>query len=255
MTDALDLVRENGLFVLGLLTLTAGAITLQRWAHVHLGWQPLVAILRAMLQLGVIALILQGVLATPWTVVLFVLVMLATASLTSGGRIRHLYRGRQAAVLGVVSASLVTIAWVFALHLMDWNVRYLIAVAGIIIGNAMSAATLSGRNFAHLTAERGDEIEGWLALGAPPPRAHREIGEFALKEMLIPGIDQTRATGLVTLPGAFVGALMGGASPLEAAKFQLVVLAGIGLAMTVCGIVVTRIAGRSPTVPRPELAQ
>ena len=69
-----------------------------------------------------------------------------------------------------------------------------------------------------------------------------------MRESLIPTLDQSKSTGLVTLPGAFVGALFGGASPADAAKFQLVVLAGIALAMTVTAIVVTTIAGRSPYV-------
>ena len=69
--------------------------------------------------------------------------------------------------------------------------------------------------------------------------------------MRLPSIDQTSATGIVTLPGAFVGAIMGGASPLDAAVFQLVVLAGIALAGTIVGIVVTRVAGGSPTIPAP----
>ena len=44
---------------------------------------------------------------------------------------------------------------------------------------------------------------------------------------LIPATDQMKTTGLVTLPGAFVGAIFGGVSPLEAGRFQLVVLAAI----------------------------
>jgi putative ABC transport system permease protein len=91
-------------------------------------------------------------------------------------------------------------------------------------------------------------VEAWLSLGARPAVAHREIGREAVRESLIPTLDQSKSTGLVTLPGAFVGALFGGASPADAAKFQLVVLAGIALAMTVTAIVVTTIAGRSPYV-------
>jgi len=52
----------------------------------------------------------------------------------------------------------------------------------------------------------------------------------------------------VTLPGAFVGALFGGASPAQAAQFQLVVLAGIALTMMLTGIVITQLAGRTPYV-------
>ena len=73
-----------------------------------------------------------------------------------------------------------------------------------------------------------------------------------MRESLIPTLDQTKSTGLVTLPGAFVGALFGGASPAVAAQFQLVVLAGIALTMTVTAIVVTRVAGRTPYVANPQ---
>ena len=93
------------------------------------------------------------------------------------------------------------------------RVRYLVAVAGIIIGNAMSAATLAGRNFLRSDTARRDEIEAWLSLGATPSQAHLEIGQEAVRESLLPTLDQTQSTGLVTLPGAFVGALFGGATP------------------------------------------
>lgn len=66
--------------------------------------------------------------------------------------------------------------------------------------------------------------------------------------MLIPSIDQTKNTGLVTLPGAFVGALMGGASPIEAAHFQLVVLISVMFAQTVVGVIETRILSRATTI-------
>ncbi|GAA3618346.1 ABC transporter permease [Marihabitans asiaticum] len=236
-------------FVAALLLLTVIATLVMRWARLELGWQAVTAVLRAALQLGVVALVLSGVLSTPWTVALFILLMLTTASLTSARRLTEVYQGRRGAVLGVLAASLLTVVLVFALHLMDWTVRYLIAVAGIIIGNAMAGATLVGRTFHATARERAGEIEGWLALGATPPVAHDDIGRQSVREMLIPSVDQTKSTGLVTLPGAFVGAIMGGASPVEAAKFQLVVLAGILLAKAVSGIVVARVAGRSPFVP------
>ena len=144
--------------------------------------------------------------------------------------------------------ALVSLAAIFVLQLVDLQARYVVATGGIIIGNAMSAATLSGRNFPRSARARTTEIEAWLSLGAAPAAAHRDIGREAVRESLIPTLDQSKSTGLVTLPGAFVGALFGGASPADAAKFQLVVLAGIALAMTVTAIVVTTVAARSPYV-------
>ena len=233
-------------FGLGLLTLTALTLGLGRWAGTGLGWFPLWAILRAVVQLSAIALLLRGILQVPWTVAAFVVLMLSTASWTAMGRLRELHRGRRTAVAGVLVGALVTLVVIFALRLVALEARYVIAVGGIIIGNSMSAATLAGRNFLRGARARSSEVEAWLSLGATPPQAHEEIGREAARESLLPTLDQTKSTGLVTLPGAFVGALFGGASPFVAAQFQLVVLAGIALTMTLTGIVVTRLAGRTP---------
>jgi putative ABC transport system permease protein len=242
--EVADYVRFGaGLLVIGSVTVALGA-----WVGTGLRWFPLWALARAAVQLSVIALLLRGILAVPWTVVAFVLLMLSTASLTSVGRLRELWHGRRAAVAGVLAGAAAGLLAIFGLGLVDLEVRYLIAVAGIIIGNAMSAATLSGRSFLRAVRVRGAEIEAWLSLGATPARAHQEIGREAVRETLVPSLDQTRSTGLVTLPGAFVGALFGGASPATAAMFQLVVLAGIGLTMTVTAVVVTQVAGRTPYV-------
>ena len=238
-------------FALGLAVLTVATVGLQRWAGVGLTRPTVVSILRATAQLAIVAVALSGILAGPWTVALFLLLMVSTASWTSARRLHELHRGRLAALLGVLAGAAVTIALVFGLRMMDPTVRNLVSVGGIVIGNCMTAATLSGRNFLARSRDHAAEIEGWLSLGATPQQAHADVGRHALREMRLPSIDQTSATGIVTLPGAFVGAIMGGASPLDAAVFQLVVLAGIALAGTIVGIVVTRVAGGSPTIPAP----
>ena len=54
-------------------------------------------------------------------------------------------------------------------------------------------------------------------------------------EAIIPTVDNTRTVGLVTLPGAFVGVLLGGGSALQAGASQMLVLLGIlaGQAVTI----------------------
>lgn len=229
-----------------LLALTGLTLGVSRAARIGVGWFPLWAVGRAVVQLAVIALLLRGILSVPWTVGGFVLLMLSTASGTAAGRLKELWHGRGIAVLGVLTGALTTLVVVFGLGLVDLQVRYVVAVGGIVIGNSMSAATLAGRNFLRGARARSSEVEAWLSLGATASQAHQDIGREAVRESLLPTLDQTKSTGLVTLPGAFVGALFGGASPAVAAQFQLVVLAGIALTMTLTGIVVTRLAGRSP---------
>ena len=235
-------------FAAGLLVLTALTVALGFRARIGLGLVPMWALGRAVVQLTAVALLLRGILEVPWTVAVFVLLMLSTASWTAMGRLQELWHGRRTAVAGILTGALVSLVMIFALHLVEFQVRYLIALGGIIIGNAMTAATLAGRNFLRGSRARSSEIEAWLSLGATPAQAHEEIGREAVRESLLPNLDQTRSTGLVTLPGAFVGALFGGASPAQAAQFQLVVLAGIALTMMLTGIVVTQLAGRTPYV-------
>lgn len=236
------------LFGAGLLVLSGLTLALGQWARIGLGLSPLWAILRAVVQLTAVALLLRGILEVPATVVVFVVLMLSTASWTAMGRLEELWHGRRTAVLGVLGGATISLVAIFALRLVDFQVRYLVAVGGIIIGSSMTAATLAGRNFLRGARAHRSEVEAWFSLGATPSQAHQEIGREAVRESLLPNLDQTRSTGLVTLPGAFVGALFGGASPAEAAQFQLVVLAGIALTMTITGIVVTRLAGRTPYV-------
>ncbi|MBF4162774.1 ABC transporter permease [Nocardioides sp. CBS4Y-1] len=233
----------------GLLLVSGTTVAVLRLDGVALGLLPVRALLRATLQLSVVALVLRGVLAAPLTVLAFVALMLLTASITSGGRLRELRHGRRLATLAIVVGAGPAIGLVLALRLVPLEPRYVVAVGGILVGNAMSASTLAGRGFLRTTRVRSGEIEGWLALGATPVEAHRDIGREAVRDAVVPSFDQTRSTGLVTLPGAFVGALFGGASPVEAAQFQLVVLAGIGLAMSITAVTLTRLAGRNPQLP------
>jgi putative ABC transport system permease protein len=101
-----------------------------------------------------------------------------------------------------------------------------------------------------MVADKWDEVEGWLALGATPRQSTLELARQSVYSALIPSVDQTKTTGLVTLPGAFVGAIFGGVSPLAAGRFQIVVLAAIMAAGTITAV--TLIAGLAPVRMKPR---
>jgi putative ABC transport system permease protein len=118
-----------------------------------------------------------------------------------------------------------------------------------VLGGTMTACTLAGRNLLSGLRARRDEVEGWLALGATPRQAVVPIARTAAGEALVPAIDQTRTVGLVTLPGAYVGALFGGASPLGAARFQLVVLVALLAAEALAASSITWLLGAPTKLP------
>jgi putative ABC transport system permease protein len=236
-------------FLLGVVVLVTAAVLILRFAEVGLGWLPIVAIVRALVQLALIALILQGALNAWWSVAAFIALMLTTASLTSLRRARDLPGGRVGAVVGVVVGALVTLGLVLALGLVDREFERVIAIARIVIGNSMTIATLSMRRFAANLRTGVGEVEAWLSLGAGPRRSVQRLRQDSIREALLPNLDQTKNTGLVTLPGAFVGALFGGASPIEAAQFQIVVLAALVLAGALTAVLSTAIAAGAGRLP------
>jgi putative ABC transport system permease protein len=208
----------------------------------------LTAALRAVLQLGVVALVITAVLSDlVWSLV-FALVMFAIAVLTSSRRVGA-PRAWPWVALALASGVLPVLAVVFVSGTVPWNGASLVPMAGIIIGGAMSAHSLLGRRiFAALREERG-AYEAALSLGLPRPAAISEVIGRRLPEALVPGLDQTRTVGLVTLPGAFVGVLLGGGTPVQAGAAQIVVLVGLLAAQTITVVVASRLVSSSLLLP------
>jgi putative ABC transport system permease protein len=185
------------------------------------------ALARATVQLGVLSLILHGIISEPVWVAVFLVVMVVAAAWVVMRRLALHPRYSGWVLVTLVASVAAPTSIVFATGAVEFSPRYVLAVAGILIGNAMSVCVLMGRSLGALLVSQREEIEGWMSLGATPRVAALRAVRSAGSTALIPSTDQTRTTGIVTLPGAFVGAVFAGASPLEAAQFQLVVLAGI----------------------------
>jgi len=226
--------------LLGVAILVALTIAVLWGARAPHRFAPALAILRGAAQLAVISFVLSGVITSPVWVGAALLVMFSVATVTAARRVRwswsHLGLVSGAMGVGIIATLLV----VFATGAIAFTPRYALAIGGIVIGNAMSIATLAGRRLAESVNDRWDEVEGWLALGATRRQSTIELARNAIYSALIPATDQTKTTGLVTLPGAFVGAIFGGVSPLEAGRFQIVVLAAIMAAGSVTAVILVR---------------
>jgi len=235
-----------GLGLVLLLLIGTGALTL---AGVH-AWRPMVtASARAVVQLSVVALALRGVFAQPLSVIAVLAVMFSVVVWTAGRRLRA-HRGAMAAVaLSCGAGATVTVGIIVGMPVLNRDVRTLVAAAGIVLGGTMTAATLTGRRMNDGMRLRRAEVEAWLAIGATSREAVRDISRTAIFEALVPALDQTRTVGLVTLPGAFVGALLGGVSAATAAKFQIVVLVGLLCAEAITATLLAYLLGAPATLP------
>ncbi|MBT1001910.1 ABC transporter permease [Paenarthrobacter sp. DKR-5] len=199
----------------------------------------LLAGVRALVQLGVVALVIAQLTGHPGVGLLFVALMFLVASYTSGRRVdaaRWWLAG-----LPVAAGALPVGLAMFATGVLPWNALALIAVLGQQIGGAMTATTLSGRRtLAELAVRRG-EVEAAVALGFQWREARTLVARDVAGESLVPLLDQTRTVGTVTLPGAFVGLILGGASPLDAGLIQLLVLISLLAVYAIAAAVAQRL--------------
>ncbi|MET8830796.1 ABC transporter permease [Streptomyces sp. NPDC004610] len=210
----------------------------------------LVAGIRAAVQLAAVSAVIGWVVHAGAALFGFLLLMYAVAVRTAGRRITSDGTWWWAAVpiaVGVVPA----VALLLATGLLPVRGIALIPVTGILIGGALTATVLAGRQSLAALEQRHGEVEAGLALGFTERDARVEIARPAASDALVPGLDQTRTVGLVTLPGAFVGMLLGGADAFTAGAVQLFVLVALMAVQAVAVTVTLELVARSRiTAPR-----
>jgi putative ABC transport system permease protein len=120
-----------------------------------------------------------------------------------------------------------------------------VPVVGILVGGSMTATSLAGRRSLDALRNRHGEFEAALSLGFYDRDARLLVARDDAGLALVPGLDQTRTVGLVTLPGAFVGMLLGGATPIQAAAVQLLVLTALLLVQAVAAAASLELVARA----------
>lgn len=210
--------------VLIALILVAFALWLSRRQKLGVEREIGIAVVRAVLQMLVVAAIIGFVFEQlAWSGV-FLLVMLGVATWTSGGRMKGLPNRFQIAGIAIAVAAGVALVVLFGTGAFPVEPRYLIPIGGMLIGNSMNTVSLAAARMRDEVQSKRMEIEARLSLGVTGRYALRPYVRRAALNALVPMIDATKNVGLVTLPGAFVGMILGGASPREAAQVQLVVM-------------------------------
>lgn len=179
----------------------------------------------------------------------FVALMLTAAALTSGRRLRGIAAPVRRAGAAIAVGAATGLVPLLASGAFDLTPRQLIPVAGILIGGAMAATSVTGSRLLEGIAEGLPGIEARLALGVPAREALRPAARRAVATGLIPALDQTKNVGLVTLPGTFVGLVLGGASPAEAARVQLTVLLALLGVEVVAGVACAGLVTRACVRP------
>src|SRR6185312_4464380 len=105
-----------------------------------------------------------------------------------------------------------------------YDPRYAIPLAGIVLGNVLNGASLALDSMLGGVVRERAAIEGQLALGATFGQAIRGLVRASVRRALLPVINTMSAAGIVTLPGIMTGQILAGMDPLEAAKYQILLI-------------------------------
>ena len=202
---------------------------------------------RALVQLIVVALIIAWIFTHPQAAALYLGIMVLVAAFTSNRRIGGDRRDFVGVLAAIFLGATATVLIVTVTGALPFDAQSLLPFSAQMIGGAMTTASLAGVRFRDDVRDQMTTFQGYVALGANYRQAGREFAKRASEKALFPTLDQTKSAGLVTLPGAFVGMLLGGATPLQAAQVQLIVLVGLLLVQAIAALLTTRLI--SPLAP------
>ena len=223
--------------------------------------QVLWAAARMVVQLVVVGYLLRLVFAMhhPAATVALLLVMAAVAAREIAARPeRRFTKGAGLAVsaAGVAIATTVTVVLALATAIRPhpwYDARYAISLAGIILGSVLNSGSLALDSLLTAVGVQRTAIEAQLALGSSFREAMAPLLREAVRRGLLPMINQMSAAGVITLPGIMTGQILAGLDPVEAVKYQILLMFLLAGASGLAALVVAYGAARRLTDDRQRL--
>lgn len=193
--------------------------------HLGIEKEVLISILRAIIQLTIVGYLLDVIfkLEKPIFIITLVLVMIINAALNTKKRGQGIDNVVKISFISILVATFLTISVLVISQAIEFTPNEIIPVAGMVVSNSMVAVGLAYRNLNNSFRVKRDEVEVKLSLGADIKEASKEILRESIKGAIIPTVDSAKTLGIVSLPGMMTGLILGGASPLLAIKFQIMV--------------------------------
>ena len=212
-----------------LILLLAGLSWLLR---LGIGRSTLVAAVRTTVQLLLIGFVLKAIFASEaivW-IVLMAIVMLLAAGREVMARQKRRLSGVWGFAVGTgsmfVSTFVITIViLITVIGTQPWYTpQYAIPLLGMMLGNTMTGIALGMDYLSNSAWQHKNIIEGRLALGQDWQQAIADIRRDSMRTGMMPMINAMAAAGLVSLPGMMTGQILAGSPPLEAVKYQILIM-------------------------------
>ncbi|RYH67618.1 MAG: iron export ABC transporter permease subunit FetB [Alcaligenaceae bacterium] len=194
--------------------------------------QLVVAAARMVVQLIAIGYLLKLIFSmnSPAATLLLVLVMVLVAAREVAARPDNRFAGGFNLVVGIGAVGFATfvtvvLALTTAIRPQPWfEPHYAIPLAGIILGSVLNSASLSLDSILSSVRRERPGIEARLSLGSTYREAVAPLIRESIRRGLLPIINQMSAAGIVTLPGIMTGQILAGLDPMEAVKYQILLM-------------------------------
>ena len=231
-----DLGNSYNIDIWGLLIalgMVAVAAIISELMHMGIGKTLMWSSCRALVQLCAMGFIIGYVIRSNsvWMVFALMAVMLVAAVQIVMSRARGIPKGLAGPIfLSLVITMLLMLALVTELIVRPhpWYAPQLVVpLTGMLLGNTVTALAVGLSRFYESMEERRDEVDMMLALGATPWESARPSIVSSIRLGLLPTTASLASSGIVTIPGMMAGQVIAGGDPLNAAKYQFVVLDAI----------------------------
>lgn len=219
---------EGLVLIAGLVATTALVLAADR----ALSRRLLVAFARMTVQLAILAAILGWLFARndPVTTLAALCAISVLGGLETANRTGRLARAsviaRCAGVLALSGVIIVVPAVVIAVSPEPWHdARFVVPIFGMTVGSSITGSAVAVSLLGRTVQDRRSAIEAQLSLGRSFNEATGRIAREAVAAGMLPVVTATAATGLVTIPGMMSGQILAGASPADAIRYQIFVMA------------------------------
>lgn len=193
----------------------------------HITKDLLVSTIRAVIQLVILGYLLHFIfnINQKWILIVFVLIIIINAAWNTLGRastvMHHVFLISLISIFIGVSLPLLGVVLTGAI---EFKPNEVIPVSGMLASNSLIAINLAYQNLDREFVKEMSQIESKLTLGANPKLASKDTIRQSIKTAIVPTIDSVKTYGIVSIPGMMTGLIIGGVAPLDAVKFQLMVV-------------------------------
>lgn len=186
----------------------------------------IIATVRSVIQLLIIGYILTFVFESDSVIfiILMILLMIAAASQNVVKKGTGIPGITAIIIFTLFAVEAVSMGILLGFSIIPAEPEQIIPISGMVIGNCMVLSLLFLNKFKDELVAGEEVIELILSFGGAPEAAISRSLKSSIRTSMIPTIESMKTMGLVQLPGMMSGLIIGGADPLEAVMYQLLIL-------------------------------